>query len=87
MATPAPSADALAAQAGKLKGGVETKETKMQGVDPAAATAMEKVFGECGGDAGKLAAKCGCSADLLGKNPPKDAKDFAQKVLTGAYEG
>lgn len=84
MSAEAPSADALAAQAGKLKSGGSAPESKAPtDLDPQALAAMKKLFEECGGDVAKLSEKTGSkvTADKAG-----DADSFAKNMLMGAFE-
>eukprot|EP00392_Amoebophrya_sp_AT5.2_P011232 g11307.t1 len=53
--------------------------------DPAMVTAMVNLYTAEGGNLDALAKKTGVNAKTLKGNPPKDAKDFAQKLVTGAY--
>ena len=85
MAAQPPSAEELAAKAGALKKGGDTKASDALSVDPAAVAALSKLFTDNGGDLAKLAAATGCDAALMTANAPSDAEDFAHKVLAGAY--
>jgi hypothetical protein len=59
---------------------VETKTGS--GLDPAAVTAMEKVYNDNGGDLGKISAALGGVSFKAGVSC-KSANDFAVKMLTG----
>ena len=78
-------ADALAAQAGKLKSGGKTEEkgANPTALDPQAVEAMKKLFEECGGDVAKLSEKTGSKVVA---DKAKDADSFAKNMLMGAFE-
>jgi len=46
-----------------------------------------QVYTKCKGNFSKIAQICGCREDLLQMKPPKNGKDFAKKLLEGAYTG
>lgn len=46
---------------------------------------LARMYTERGGDLQKLAEATGSSASLLSTRPPKDAVDFAERLLQGAY--
>ena len=56
-----------------------------EAVEAAAVETLSKLFTDNGGDIAKLAAATGSDADLMDKNKPADADDFARKVLSGCY--
>ena len=55
----------------------------MTGLDPAMVTAMETIYNNAGGDAGKIKAACGID---VSSKPPGSAAEFAKAAVGGAYE-
>mmetsp|Transcript_4525 Transcript_4525/g.7875 ORF Transcript_4525/g.7875 Transcript_4525/m.7875 type:complete len:87 (+) Transcript_4525:67-327(+) len=81
MAAPAPDAAALAEKATGLKHS-EAPEVSLTGVDPEAKAAMEKLYNDNGGDLAAISAAMGGATFIEGV-VPKDASDFAIKILSG----
>mmetsp|Transcript_26431 Transcript_26431/g.66685 ORF Transcript_26431/g.66685 Transcript_26431/m.66685 type:complete len:97 (+) Transcript_26431:178-468(+) len=77
-------ANSLAAARGQLWSATPNVRDN-KAADPAAVKAMVDLYNQCKGDIAELAKKTGSSAKLLKANPPADARDFAQKLVTGAY--
>lgn len=66
--------------------GLELKTKESTTVDKQAEEAMAKIYQANGGDPTKLAKATGANEKKLKSSPPKDAKDFAKKILAGEYE-
>jgi len=79
-----PSEDALSAKKGSLKPG-ETKEGDLLKLDPTALAAMEKLYTDKNGDLKALAEATGGDLARMEKYAPKDAADFAHKMLSGKF--
>lgn len=77
------SAADLQNRAGNLKQTEVSRKATQAGDDTVAAVAQ--IFHDHAGDLEKLASVCGLSIALLQKTPPKDAEQFARKVLDGFY--
>mmetsp|Transcript_2446 Transcript_2446/g.5691 ORF Transcript_2446/g.5691 Transcript_2446/m.5691 type:complete len:91 (+) Transcript_2446:155-427(+) len=85
---PSPSADAFAKQAKNLttvKKADRPENKKPAGHDPAMLKGLEDLYAKNKGDLAALAKATKSSETLMKKNPPKDGKEFAKKMLDGAY--
>jgi len=86
MSAPAPpTAEELAAKAGALKSGGDTKAADALALDPEAVAALTKAYNDAGGDKAKLAAATGIDAAKFDAKPFSDAASFATNVLSGQY--
>jgi hypothetical protein len=76
----------LQAQAAKLNH-VERKSDHTAHLNPEEIQAVANLYTQEKGNLEVLAKKCGVSVDLLRKQPPQDATEFATKLLIGCYTG
>lgn len=79
--------DQLGIQATRLRR-VNTKDVGIGSAPaPEDLEVIAKIYVDSKGDLAKIAETCGASLSLLKAKPPKDAQDFAKKLLDGAYVG
>ncbi|CAD7943526.1 unnamed protein product [Amoebophrya sp. A25] len=85
MGAEAFDAATFAAAKSNLKKGAAPAAKKAAEPSKEQIDAIAKLYTKHKGDLKAVATECHCALATMQKNPPKDANDFAKKMLSGAY--